>query len=264
MKRIRFFFSTKITMNHHVHSHSYLFRCLPIETPSQHVEELQFSMLPNQLPNRGVDAFGNQVLSGYIVQEHRYLDFTVRGVTLRDDTKSKTDFMPCYRYPSPMTKADEGLRRFFQECESETSGMTAADAIAEQWMHRLYAKMRYVKHSTDVTTTAAEAFAAGQGVCQDYTHILLALLRMKRIPCRYIAGLAFDEGETHSWLELWDGTRWIGFDPTNDRKADERYLILSQGRDSQDCALNRGVMFGAYTQQMQLVESKLEELLQWT
>lgn len=260
MKRIRFFFSTKLTMNHHVHNHSYLFRCVPLETPSQHVTEFQFSMLPNQTPNRSTDAFGNQVMSGYIPQEHRYLDFTVRGVVERDDTKPKTDWMACYCYPSAMTKPNAALRDFFHRCETETVGVTEVSRMADLWMHRLYERMSYAKHSTDVTTTAAQAFAAGQGVCQDYTHIFLTLLRMKRIPCRYLAGLAFDEGETHSWLEFWDGSCWIGLDPTNDRFTDERYLILSQGRDSMDCALNRGVMFGAYTQQMQLVESRLEEL----
>ena len=65
--------------------------------------------------------------------------------------------------------------------------------------------MTYEKNSTDTATTAADAFAIKKGVCQDFTHVMLSVLRMDGIPCRYIAGLASCDGETHSWLEIWTG-----------------------------------------------------------
>ncbi len=260
MTKLKFYYSVKITMNSHVHDHSYLLRCMPIETASQKLEECQFTMEPNQFPNKSMDAFGNRVLSGYITQAHRFLDFSVRGIAKRDDSQRRSDWMACYRYPSPMTKPDRALMEFLAQCQAETAEESDPLKQAEQWMHLLSERMQYAKNVTDVTTTAAQAFEMGMGVCQDYTHIFLSLLRQGGIPCRYIAGLAFEEGETHSWAEVWDGTHWNGFDPTNDKRTDERYLVLAQGRDSQDCTLNRGVMFGNYTQQMQLVESSIEEL----
>ncbi|MGN1224451.1 MAG: transglutaminase domain-containing protein [Ruminococcus sp.] len=260
MRRLQFYYSTKLTFNHHVQDHSYLLRCIPMETMGQHIVQYHFSMLPNQYVNESTDAFGNRVLSGFIASPHRYLDFVVQGIAERDDSIRKTDFMPCYRYQTAMTKPDAAMLDFFQQCKSVSSSV---DSLSEQikiWMHQIFTYMQYEKRSTDVTTTAAQAFAAGKGVCQDYTHIFLSLLRMQQIPCRYLAGLAFQEGETHSWLEYWDGSGWVGIDPTNDRTTDEGYLVLSQGRDAQDCSLSRGTMFGAYTQQMQWVETRLETI----
>ncbi len=89
------------------------------------------------------------------------------------------------------------------------------------------------------------------------SHIMLALLRLDKIPCRYIAGLAVCDGETHSWIEVWDGDKWLGIDPANNCPVNEDYLILSQGRDFGDCSIDRGVMFGAYTKQLQLITSNL-------
>jgi len=247
-------------MNNHVRDHSFLLRCIPRETVSQKIVEYHFTMEPNLFPNRSVDAFGNRLLSGHIPHAHRYLDYSVHGIVDRDDVRQKSDWMAIYRYASPMTKPDTGLQKFFLQCQRETVGVTDPLKVADRFMDLLFERMSYVKNSTDVSITAAEAFQKGTGVCQDYTHIFLSLLHQASIPCRYIAGLAFDEGETHSWAEVWDGQYWYGFDPTNNRRMDERSIILAQGRDSQDCSLNRGVMFGSYTKQMQLVESRLEEL----
>lgn len=260
MTKLKFYYSVKITMNNHVHNHSYLLRCMPMDTPSQKIEECHFTMDPNQYPNRSVDAFGNRVMSGYISHAHRYLDYAVRGIATRNNENPKTDWMTCYQYFSPLTRPDENLWEFYHTYQAETADISDPLIVADFWMHQVYSRMAYTKNVTNVHTTAAQAFAAGTGVCQDYTHVFLCVLRMQRIPCRYIAGLAFEEGETHSWAEVWDGACWHGFDPTNDKRADEKYLILAQGRDSQDCPLNRGVMYGTYTQQMQLVESHLEEL----
>ena len=88
---------------------------------------------------------------------------------------------------------------------------------------------------------------------------MLSLLRIDGIPCRYIAGLASCDGETHSWLEYWNGEYWLGFDPTNNCAVTDNYLTLSQGRDFGDCAIDRGVMLGNYTRQMQLINSCLSE-----
>jgi transglutaminase-like putative cysteine protease len=117
--------------------------------------------------------------------------------------------------------------------------------------------IEYKKGTTTTATTAAEAFALRSGVCQDFSHILISLLRMDGIPARYIAGLAFCDGETHSWVEYWTGDHWEGIDPANNCPVNDDYLVISMGRDFRDCAIDRGVMFGRYTQQLQLVRSVL-------
>lgn len=80
---------------------------------------------------------------------------------------------------------------------------------------------------------------------------------MDKIPCRYIAGLAACDGETHNLIEIWDGEKWLVFDPANNCPVNEDYLVLSQGRDFGGCSIDRGVMFGAYTKQLQLITSSL-------
>ena len=108
-----------------------------------------------------------------------------------------------------------------------------------------------------VTNAAAQAFALRKGVCQDFSHILISMLRVDVIAARYIDGLAFCDGETHSWVEYWTGYHWEGIDPANNCSVSDDYLVISQGRDFRECAIDRGVMMGRYTRQLQLVRSVL-------
>ncbi|MGN0632278.1 MAG: transglutaminase domain-containing protein [Oscillospiraceae bacterium] len=256
MKRLNFSFSTKLTFDNYVHDHSFALRCVPIESPSQHIVSCELVISPFTSTQSTVDSFGNNVTSGYLSADHRFLDFEVKGIAEVDCNAAKTDYMPCYLYQSAMTKPDDALKSFYEKvsgkCE-ESSPYERAMFFADE----LNGVMTYEKNVTDINTTAAEAFEKKRGVCQDFTHIMLSLLRMDGIACRYIAGLASCDGETHSWLEVWDGGRWVGVDPTNNCAVSDNYLVLSQGRDFRDCAVDRGVMFGAYTRQLQLIMSSL-------
>jgi len=111
--------------------------------------------------------------------------------------------------------------------------------------HAVHARLRYKRGATENSTSAAQAFDIGAGVCQDYVQILLTLLRLDKIPCRYVAGLASDYGETHAWAEAWTGDRYCAVDPTRDKFIDEGYIALSRGRDFADSSIERGVFTGA-------------------
>ena len=163
--------------------------------------------------------------------------------------------MPCYLYQSQYTKPDAELKSFYESIKGKCTG-TAADK-AEYISNILSETIEYKKDVTDTSTTAAQAFALKKGVCQDFSHILISLLRMDGIAARYIAGLAFCDGETHSWVEYWTGDHWEGIDPANNCPVSDDYIVISQGRDFRDCAIDRGVMFGSYTKQLQLVRSVL-------
>ncbi len=258
MKKLYFHFSTKLTFDNYVHDHSFALRCIPPETPSQHILSCELNISPFVSAMQTVDSFGNNVTSSYLKKEHRYLDFEITGCAEIDCIAQKTDFMPCYSYQSKYTKPDSALTEWYSEI---SSGCTADDPFEriKFFSDCLSEVMTYEKNSTDTATTAAEAFAIKKGVCQDFTHVMLSVLRMDGIPCRYIAGLASCDGETHSWLEIWTGEYWKGYDPTNNCDISDDYLVLSQGRDFGDCAVDRGVMFGAYTKQLQLIESCLSE-----
>ena len=259
MKRLNFYFSTKLTFDDYVYNHSFAFRCIPPETSSQKILSCSLKISPDIVPKQSKDAFGNNVSTGYLQEKHRFLDFEISGQAEINSEYKRRDFMPCFRCQSGYTVPGENLTAFHKEL-SEQCKLTDPVERAVLYSEKLSEKFTYEKHFTNTKTTAEQAFSQGKGVCQDYSHILLSLLRMDNIPCRYIAGLAFCDGETHSWIEIWNGKFWTGFDPTNNCYADDEYLVLSQGRDFGDCAIDRGVMFGTYTTQMQLIRSKLEEI----
>jgi transglutaminase-like putative cysteine protease len=118
----------------------------------------------------------------------------------------------------------------------------------------LYDKFEYVPKSTRVDSPIDEALASGQGVCQDFAHIMIALVREFGIPCRYVSGYLYHRSEdadrsaagaTHAWVEaLLPVLGWVGFDPTNNLLAGERHIKVAIGRDYADVPPTRGVFKG--------------------
>jgi transglutaminase-like putative cysteine protease len=121
--------------------------------------------------------------------------------------------------------------------------------------HRLSAAVtaavEYRPGATEAHTTAAEALALAEGVCQDHAQILVGMARHLRMPARYVSGYLFarDDGApheaAHAWAEIWvDTLGWIGFDPANACCPDDRYIRLGSGYDARDAAPIRGMANG--------------------
>jgi len=127
---------------------------------------------------------------------------------------------------------------------------------------RLYEGFSYVKKSTSVDSPIEDALRSRQGVCQDFAHIMIALVRNLRIPCRYVSGyLHHDashidrsaEGATHAWVEaLLPGLGWMGFDPTNNLIAGGRHIRTAIGRDYADVPPTVGTMKGSADTELQV------------
>jgi transglutaminase-like putative cysteine protease len=127
---------------------------------------------------------------------------------------------------------------------------------------KLYDAFTYVKQSTSVDSPIEDALRSRQGVCQDFAHIMIALVRNLRIPCRYVSGyLHHDslhedrsaEGATHAWVEaLLPGLGWIGFDPTNNLIAGGRHIRTAIGRDYADVPPTVGVLKGTARSELQV------------
>jgi transglutaminase-like putative cysteine protease len=126
-------------------------------------------------------------------------------------------------------------------------------------VHRTF---KYVKKSTAVNSPIEDALRSRQGVCQDFAHIMIALVRNARIPCRYVSGYLYHGGEdshpsadgaTHAWVEaLLPGIGWVGFDPTTNRLADEKHIRTAIGRDYADVPPTMGMMKGKAETQLQV------------
>ena len=120
----------------------------------------------------------------------------------------------------------------------------------------------YVKKSTKVNSPIEHALESRQGVCQDFAHIMIALVRNARIPCRYVSGYLYQtsesshpsaDGATHAWVEaLLPGVGWLGFDPTTNRLADDKHIRTAIGRDYADVPPTMGVMKGKAETQLQV------------
>lgn len=110
----------------------------------------------------------------------------------------------------------------------------------------------YREDATVVETTAAEAFAAATGVCQDHAHIFLGCARHLRVPARYVSGYLASHGAgpglhaaSHAWVEvLVPDLGWVSYDPANGISADERYVRLAVGLDYNKAAPIRGIRHG--------------------
>jgi transglutaminase-like putative cysteine protease len=119
----------------------------------------------------------------------------------------------------------------------------------------IYNVFDYEPQSTSVDSPIDDALAERKGVCQDYAHIMIALARELKIPCRYTSGYLFHRAEyndrsaqdaTHAWVEaLLPGLGWVGFDPTNNLIAGERHIRVAVGRDYADVPPTKGVFKGA-------------------
>jgi transglutaminase-like putative cysteine protease len=127
-------------------------------------------------------------------------------------------------------------------------------------LHNLSAAIRekvdYQTGATNVDTSAEEAVAAGQGVCQDHAHIFIAAARALDIPARYVSGYLMmndriEQEATHAWAEAYvQNLGWVGFDISNQISPDPRYVRLATGRDYRDAAPITGISFGAATEDL--------------
>lgn len=113
----------------------------------------------------------------------------------------------------------------------------------------------YTPGQTDHSTTAAEALAAGHGVCQDHAHALIAAALSLGIPARYVTGYLHAEGgiaeASHAWAELYvPDLGWVGFDASNGLCPNENYVRVGSGYDAVDAAPIRGVAQGAGAEEM--------------
>jgi len=124
----------------------------------------------------------------------------------------------------------------------------------------VYEHFKYVKGITNVETTLDEIWKIKAGVCQDFAHILLSMLRFIDIPARYVSGYICSnqsgmrgEGATHAWVEAFiPGFNWIGLDPTNNCVVTDKHIRLAVGRSFVDCSPVKGSFKGSSTQTLEV------------
>jgi transglutaminase-like putative cysteine protease len=219
------------------------------------------------------DAFGNRVANVSVPRVPHAVDFEATFQVERDATLSSTrrpapwkldGRLSRYLQPTALTAPNEVLRNAAQEIFRASDDPRERAERAHNWAS---GSITYQYGVTGYTTPAAMALHFEKGVCQDFAHILLALLRLLTIPCRYVSGHMLGEGAPHAWVEALiadvatpSEVEVIAYDPTHHRRTRMDYITVATGRDFADVTPTSGTYGGpalgklASTKQAEIVE----------
>jgi len=237
-------------------------RMQPTTTAEQTLHSFVLAVGPPTKVTRYRDWNGNVVHHFTIVNFHNRIEVSARSLvsTARAAAglAAAADRPPAPEPPYPLRDftefggpvKDSATLRAFAEAAPTSSTATLGEQVAACG-HHVRQHFTYRKNITRYDSTTDDFLQLEAGVCQDFTHLMLALLRLRRIPCRYVSGYlhtAPDDGEvaqSHAWIEFHSPRAgWIPFDPTHDRETDERYVIVGRGRHYDDVPPNKGIYRG--------------------
>ncbi|HEY2022837.1 transglutaminase family protein [Paraburkholderia sp.] len=203
------------------------------------------------------DAYGNVLHTLVINKPHNQIQLLVTGEVdtlplvngvLRDPAGPiPLEHFTC---PTRLTEADAGIRELAATVP-DLASQASLLALCEQILQRV----QYRPGVTAVTSTAAEALALGNGVCQDHAHLMLACCRARGVPARYVSGY-IEPGDvphaaSHAWVDVWlEGTGWISVDVTHAAFASEIYCRLAVARDYEAAAPVRGRRIGGLKEEL--------------
>jgi transglutaminase-like putative cysteine protease len=247
----------------------------PRNTPTQHCLEFKLQSVPKTISECYLDALGNWVHHLSIGNEHNQVVLVAEGlveVTPRAPLPTQlaaeswsdlavlateSDYWEFFQ-PSTFTQPTELLTRYIAELQLTrlVDPLTTVLAVNRIIHYSLY----YTPKSTHVDSPIDDALSDRCGVCQDYTHIMLAVLRLLGVPCRYVSGYIFHrssdlsiaaEGASHAWVEVYlPDLGWVGFDPTNNLVVSDRHIVVAVGRDYADVPPTKGIFKGDASSQL--------------
>lgn len=218
---------------------------------------------------QAVDAFGNTVHMFTAEGPLDGLTITAEGRVETTDThgiiSGQVERFPpvVFLRDTSLTTTDAALRDFARDVTAANTGGKLD--LMHGIMDGIRSRLRFEVDATDTGTSAAEAFAFGHGVCQDFAHIFIAVARHLGVPARYAGGYLRrtdrdHQGAGHAWAEaLIDDLGWVGFDPANGISPTEAYVRVAVGLDYLGAAPIRGVRYGGSGEKLE-VRVVVEEL----
>jgi transglutaminase-like putative cysteine protease len=208
-------------------------------------------------PTRTLDGYGN-------VLHVLTLDRPTQAIRIRAIGEVETRALPdegpdpvplsplVFTRTSPLTRADQRLAAFAEKHRRRAGSPSGMAELASA----ILKKMPFKPGDTVVSSSAAEAFAIGSGVCQDHAHVFIACCRYLGVPARYVSGYVYSPGHeeahvaSHAWAEAWAVDRWRSFDIANNRPAGEDHIRLAVGADYFEACPIRGVRTGGGAETM--------------
>jgi transglutaminase-like putative cysteine protease len=235
-------------------------RMTPLTTDRQMTVESRVEVEPRARSFRYLDYWATVVDVFDIHQPHTTLGVTATSVVETTEapppppelewealsSEPVLDRLAEFLAPTAYSPAATELVELATDLRDGHGPVATVDAVAG-WVA---GNLSYTPGTTAVSTSALEAWRAGGGVCQDYAHITIALLRAARVPARYASGYFHTgkdarpgdvvSGESHAWVEAWLGD-WWAFDPTNGVPVGERHALVGRGRDYADVPPLKGI-----------------------
>jgi transglutaminase-like putative cysteine protease len=261
------------------HSHQ-LLHLTPRDTPSQTCRQRSITLQPEPSTRRDdIDAFGNIVARLEYDLPHDRLEVLaevqvdVRPSPKIDATESDSwekvrdalmysgrpvdeRLLEAFRYrmESSYVRIKKTFTDYGGDCFlARTPLLVAAEAL----MHKVYRDFKYAPGSTNIRTSAVEAFEARRGVCQDFAHIMIGCLRSRGLAARYVSGYLrtlpppgadaayVGADASHAWVSVYcPPFGWVDLDPTNDVRVTSDHIVIAWGRDFGDVSPLRGVIVG--------------------
>jgi transglutaminase-like putative cysteine protease len=260
-------------------------RMRPVDSDEQKCLEFALETEPVAAIFEFDDYYGNHVHSFSIHPQHDALTIVARSLVQplgeppplassmsfeeflhadRARIQAEYDFLGA----SPYVPFSDRMRKFFWIARPRRTDDVAA--YVQQVVAFVRDQFSYEPGVTRVYSTADEILTVGAGVCQDFAHLAIAILRLAGVPARYVSGYmapspgtsgqdAIEAQASHAWIEAQlPGQGWVGFDPTHGCRTDARHVKVAIGRDYADVTPLRGVYRSFGSKQTMTVELKLE------
>ena len=250
--------------------HCVMCLCLrPRDDSGQRLLRFEVATTPQSSLNGETDCFGNTKHVFSIHREHEALEVATSSTVEVADAVSLPDSLGAgaweevrswresftywdFTHASAFARPSSALAAFVDRMGIEPGGdpLESLQRLSDT-LHRSF---EYVPGSTSAVSPIEHILESGRGVCQDYAHVMIAIARSWGVPARYVSGYVHvthpaggqaPETASHAWVECrLPDLGWTGFDPTNQRHADEGHVRVAVGRDYQDVSPTRGVLQG--------------------
>ena len=267
---------TKYQYNHPIKESINEIRLFPHHFGNQEVLQYQLLITHNPDVDISEDYYGNRVGNFNVLDTHTEMIIESRmlvrvnhslkipeidATSVEDIQAEKEKSIMLLRlcYLDDIQKQNE-IEAILKKIKTEDKSIIE---IAQQCNAYVYDNFIYTKGITNIETTVDEILTLKKGVCQDFAHILLQLLRTAGIPSRYVSGYICPnesglrgEGATHAWIEIYTPKQgWLGLDPTNNIWTMDNHVRLSVGRNFNDCTPIKGTFKGLARQTLSVCVS---------
>ncbi|CAM3868965.1 transglutaminase family protein [Mucilaginibacter galii] len=246
----------------------------PIVDANQDVLKHDLTITGNPLVDTHIDYYGNEVGSFTYLEQHNRMVINSEVLVVThakelpsETTPAATQWQKLSALQNIVPYIDflkhdyfDALPDLIAVIETEKQAEDTPYQTALRFCEYVYRNFEYLPGVTTVETTIDEVLQLKAGVCQDFAHLLVLMLRLLNIPARYISGYICPnhngmrgEGATHAWAEVYlPDYGWLGIDPTNNCIANETHVRLAVGRNFSDCSPVKGVYKGSWGHKLEV------------